>query len=86
MSHVTTIQVAAPELAAAIRQLMLQQDARNRVTLGAVRASILKESTAWFEGELLHPQDRTSLINELDGLIDEYGMAANASHFLPEEC
>ncbi|HET7158133.1 MAG TPA: hypothetical protein VFI62_04000, partial [Burkholderiales bacterium] len=63
----------------------LQQDPRNRVTLGEVRSSILEESTAWFEGELMHPQDRTSLINELDGLIDEYGMAANASDFLPGE-
>lgn len=85
MSHVTITQVVAPELAAAIRQLTLQLSARNQVTLGAVRKSILEESTAWFEGELLHPQDRTSLINELDELIDEYGMAANASDFLPGE-
>ena len=83
MPHTKTTRMATPQLAAVIRERALQEQARNQVTLGAVRASIQEESTAWCDGEFLHPQDRTSLIIELDELIDNYGMAAQARDFLP---
>jgi hypothetical protein len=41
-------------------------------------------SWAWTqEGELLHSQDRTALLIEIDELIEKHGMEASARSFLP---
>jgi hypothetical protein len=78
-----TLNGASPELTRALDHLASTRKARTRLSLGDARAALLKESTTWSsEGELLHPQDRTSLIIELDELIERYGAAAHARDFL----
>jgi hypothetical protein len=52
-------------------------------TLADVRADLLMTGLQWSRnGELLHPQDRTSLLIELDGLIAQYGSKASAVDFV----
>jgi hypothetical protein len=51
-----------------------------------VRADLQQTGLQWSRnGELLHPQDRTSLLIELDGLIAQYGSKASAVDFIPRE-
>lgn len=77
MSKITRQRAATPELAQVIGQLALARP--GKLTLQAVRAALREESTHWAaDGELLHPQDRTSLLIELDELIEQYGAGANA--------
>ena len=68
-----------PELTAAILDIVPATQGHIPLTLGAARYAIEHERIFWSsEGELLHPQDRTSLVIELDELIDRHGMDAAA--------
>jgi hypothetical protein len=70
---------AGPELSAAIRRLASDPERKSLPTLGEVRADLEKEGLQWSRnGELLHPQDRTSQLIELDELIALYGEQAPA--------
>jgi hypothetical protein len=73
-----------PELTAAILDVVPATQGHIPLTLGAARYAIEHERIFWSsEGELLHPQDRTSLVIELDELIDQHGMDAAALKFMP---
>ncbi|MGZ8153751.1 MAG: hypothetical protein ACXW2I_05280 [Burkholderiales bacterium] len=73
-----------PALTAAILDIVPATQGHIPLTLGAARYAIEHERIVWSDdGELLHPQDRTSLVIELDELIDEYGMEAAALQFMP---
>jgi hypothetical protein len=73
-----------PELTAAILDIVPATQGHIPLTLGAARYAIEHERIFWSsEGELLHPQDRTSLVIELDELIDRHGMDAAALKFMP---
>lgn len=51
-----------------------------------VRIAAQQNGSVWSqEGELLHPQDRTSLLIEIDELIEKHGEEASAVGFLPRE-
>jgi hypothetical protein len=48
-----------------------------------VRLAVQQNNSAWSqEGELLYPQDRTSLLIEIDELIERHGNKAPALGFL----
>jgi hypothetical protein len=56
------------------------------VTLHAVRLALQQNNTAWTaEGEMLHPQDRTALLIEIDELIERQGKETPARDMLPGE-
>jgi hypothetical protein len=64
----------SPELAKVLRATIEDHEQAQPATLGDVRARLAQSGMQWSaEGELEFPQDRTSLIIELDGLIGEYG-------------
>ena len=67
-----------------ILEAMVKDPERKQApTLRDVRAALLERGMQWSgEGELLHPQDQTSLIIELDDLIKDYGEDASASEFV----
>ena len=67
-----------------ILQAMLDDPSRGRPpTLAEVRAELQQTGVQWTgEGELLHPQDRTSLVIELDELIGRYGADAPVKSFV----
>jgi hypothetical protein len=70
---------AGPELSAAIERLASDPERKRRPTLAEVRADLEKEGLRWSpNGEVLHPQDRTALLIELDDLIGLYGEQAPA--------
>jgi hypothetical protein len=53
------------------------------LTLRKVRDALQHEGVTWSrEGELLFPQDRTTLVIELDELIEKHGMKARAEDIL----
>jgi hypothetical protein len=80
----TSTPLMTPELTAAILNIVPATQGHIPLTLGAARYAIEHERIVWSnEGELLHPQDRTSLVIELDELIDEHGMDAAALSFMP---
>lgn len=70
-----------------ILEAMAKDPARKRPpTLRDGRTALLESGMQWSgEGELLHPQDRTSLIIELDDLIKEYGGGASATDLVDAE-
>ena len=73
----------SPELSAAIDALVSDPDREEPPTLDDVRVALKTESLRWSrEGGLLHPQDRTSIVVELDELIDEFGKDALAIDFV----
>ena len=67
-----------------ILEAMVKDPERKQApTLRDVRTALLERGMQWSgEGELLHPQDQTSLIIELDDLIKEYGEGASATGFV----
>jgi hypothetical protein len=74
---------ASAELSAAIERLVNEPERRQPPTLGEVRADLAKTGLQWGpNGELLHPQDRTAQLIELDDLIEQYGEEASAIDFL----
>jgi len=74
---------ASPELSAAIERLVRDPERKETPTLGAVRTDLAMTGLRWSpNGELLHPQDRTAQLIELDDLIEQYGEAASALDFI----
>ncbi len=73
-------------LSEAIEALASDPQRKQPPTLAEVRADLQQTGLQWSRnGELLHPQDRTSLLIELDGLIAQYGSNASAVDFVPRE-
>jgi AcrR family transcriptional regulator len=72
------------ELSQLIERLVNDPDREEPPTLEDVRAALLrrKSPSPQRETEFLHPQDRTSALGELDGLIEEYGKEAPAADFV----
>jgi hypothetical protein len=72
------------ELRDAITALLTNRPRASTLTLHDVRIAVQQNGSAWSqEGELLHPQDRTSLLIEIDELIEKHGKEAPAAGFLP---
>jgi len=72
------------ELRDAITTLLAERQRESPLTLNDVRLALQRNSAAWTqEGELLHPQDRTALLVEIDELIEKHGKEALAAGFLP---
>lgn len=72
------------ELRDAIEALLTAGRGRSPVTLHQVRLALQRNSSAWTqEGEMLHPEDRTALLIEIDELIEKHGKEAPARDFLP---
>jgi hypothetical protein len=77
---------ASPELSAIMKAVAADPTRARPPTLGDVRAALQGSGTQWSqEGELLHPQDRTSLVIELDDLIGRYGAESLAQRFTRSE-
>ncbi len=74
----------SPELSAIIEELTNDPDWEvPPETLEEVRVALVQRSSAEVqETEFLHPQDETSLLVELDRLIEEYGEEAPAIDFV----
>lgn len=74
--------IASPELRQVIASLIADSAVSSRATLCDVRAVVAGDGIfVSGEGELLHPQDRTFLVIELDEIIDRHGMSAVALDF-----
>jgi hypothetical protein len=72
------------ELRDAITTLLTERQRESPLTLNDVRLVLQCDNSAWTqEGELLHPQDRTALLIEIDELIEKHGKEASAVGFLP---
>ena len=77
---------ASPELSAIMKAVAADPTRARPPTLVDVRAALQGSGTQWSqEGELLHPQDRTSLVIELDDLIGRYGAESLAQRFTRSE-
>jgi hypothetical protein len=75
---------ASPELSAAIERLASDPQRKEAPTLGAVRVDLEMTGLQWSpNGELLHPQDRTAQLIEIDDLIEQHGKEASALDFVP---
>jgi len=73
----------SPELSAAIKRLVNDPERKEAPTLRVVRADLEMTGLRWSpNGELLHPQDRTAELIELDDLIEQYGDDASALDFV----
>jgi len=73
----------SPELSRVIEALVNDPQREQPLMLENVRADLQQTGLQWSRnGELLHPQDRTSLLIELDGLIAQYGGKASAVDFV----
>jgi hypothetical protein len=69
----------SPELAKVLRATIDDPNQAQPATLADVRARVMESGVQWSaEGELEYPQDRTSLVIELDGVIGQYGEKAAA--------
>lgn len=72
------------ELRNAITALLANRPRASSLNLHDVRIAAQQNGSVWSqEGELLHPQDRTSLLIEIDELIEKHGEEASAVGFLP---
>ncbi|MEX0959286.1 MAG: hypothetical protein WDZ63_08355 [Burkholderiales bacterium] len=77
---------ASAELRETIDGLLSVQPAGATLTLRDVRLALQGNHSIWSQdGELLHPEDRTALLIELDQLIDAHGHEAPAAGFLPAD-
>ena len=73
---------ASPELSMVMKAVAADPSRTGAPTLADVRAAVQGGGTQWSpEGELLHPQDRTGLVIEIDDLIGRYGADARAERF-----
>jgi len=72
------------ELRDVIMALLNNRPRASSLSLHDVRIAVQQNSSAWSqEGELLYPQDRTSLLIEIDELIEKHGKEASAVGFHP---
>jgi NAD(P)-dependent dehydrogenase (short-subunit alcohol dehydrogenase family) len=72
----------SPELSAIIERLTDDADRDELPTLDDVRAAVEEADGRDAEDERRHPQDRTSVVAELDDLIEEFGGDALAVDFI----
>src|SRR5688572_10304956 len=72
----------SPELSAVMETVANELGGPAAPTLDDVRAYIEERNVAAAESAKMHPQDRTSLLNELIDLIAEYGKDALAIDFV----
>ncbi len=73
----------SPELAALLEAHANNPDALEPATLGSVRAALATGETGeHYDADLLHPETSETLLQELDGLIEEFGVEAPASDFI----
>ena len=80
-----TIDVAtrvSPELSTIIEKLVNDPDREEPPTLSEVQAAVEEGNTGEAELELLHPQERTSVLSEIDGLVEEFGGDVLAANFI----
>ena len=71
------------ELSAFIEKLVDDPDREEAPTLEAVRAALQESSSEeLWEDDLRHPQDRESMIVELNALIEEFGPEVLAAAFV----
>lgn len=73
----------SPELSVIIEELVNDPDREAPPqTLKEVRGALVRRTPGGREAEFLHPQDETSLLVELDRVIEEYGGDAPAVDFI----
>ncbi|MCS6785422.1 MAG: hypothetical protein NZ524_00095 [Thiobacillaceae bacterium] len=73
----------SPELAALLEAHVNNPDALEMPTLGSVRAALAQGSAGeGYEADRLHPETGENLLQELDSLIDEFGVEAPAADFI----
>jgi hypothetical protein len=70
------------ELSAAMEKIVNDPDRDEPPMLGEVRAALAAVGSDAQQLALLHPQDRTSVLVELDNLIEEFGEDAPATDFV----
>lgn len=70
------------ELSAILEKLASDPDREDPLTLDEVRVLVEEGDSSAAELGLLHPQDKTSVLSELDGLIEEYGGEVLANDFV----
>ncbi|MBI3067397.1 MAG: hypothetical protein HYY79_00395 [Betaproteobacteria bacterium] len=71
------------ELSEIIETLVNDPDREEAATLEEVRGTLVESGTAEaVQEESLHPQERNSVLAEIDGLIEEYGGEALAIDFV----
>ncbi|HSN41548.1 MAG TPA: hypothetical protein VLT92_15285 [Burkholderiales bacterium] len=72
----------SPELSTIIEKLVNDPDREEPPTLSEVQAAVEEGNTGEAELELLHPQERTSVLSEIDGLVEEFGGDVLAANFI----
>jgi len=73
----------SPGLCAIIEQMVNDPDREEPPTLADVRSVVRhRVTTAELRDEAMHPQERTSVLRELDDLVDEFGGEAAAFDFV----
>lgn len=70
------------ELSAILEKIVNDPDREEPPTLDEVRAIVGEDDASAAEMEFLHPQEKTSALAELDGLIEEFGGEVLASDFV----
>jgi hypothetical protein len=70
------------ELSAAIEKLVNDPDREEPASLGEVRAELAGAGVDAQQLAVMHPQDRASMLVELDDLIEEFGAEALAADFV----
>jgi len=73
----------SPELSAIVESMVNDPDLEAPPTLADVRSLVRhRVSAAEARDEALHPQERTSVLREIDDLVDEFGDEAPAADFV----
>ncbi len=70
------------ELSSILEKIVNDPDREEPPTLDEVRAIVAEDDSSAAEMEFLHPQDKTSALAELDGLIEEFGGEVMANDFV----
>ncbi len=72
----------SPELSTIIEKLVNDPDREEPPTLSEVQAAVEEGNAGEAELELLRPQERTSVLSEIDGLVEEFGGDVLAANFI----
>jgi len=72
----------SPELSMLIEALVNDPDREEPPTLDEVRNIVEEGDSSAAELELMHPQEKTTVLAELDGLIEEFGGEMLAADFV----
>lgn len=70
------------ELSAILEKLVNDPDREESLTLEEVQAMIEEDDTSAAELGMLHPQEKTSVLAEIEGLIEEFGGEVLANDFV----